>query len=159
MHFLARPEIEAILAPPDRATWLGRRDYTLLLVAAQTGLRLSELTGLDRDAVHLGSGAHVRCVGNGRKERITPLTTLARGARQASLKEPVRKGATRCSRTCKGAGSVPIASALCWRSMFVSLTRMPVFEGQSMSPHVLRHSDGTAACRRRLLRDSAVARL
>jgi integrase/recombinase XerD len=57
VHFLTRPEIEAVLAAPDRTTWLGRRDHTLLLVAAQTGLRLSELTGLDRDAVHLGSGA------------------------------------------------------------------------------------------------------
>ena len=94
VHFLTRPEIEAVLAAPDRTTWLGRRDHTLLLLAAQTGLRLSELTGLDRDAVHIGSGAHVRCVGKGRKERTTPLTTLARRALQAWLKEPVRKGAT-----------------------------------------------------------------
>src|SRR5262249_61428049 len=94
MHFLMRPEIEAILAAPDRTTWLGRRDHTLLLVAVQTGLRLSELTGLDRDAVHLGAGAHVRCLGKGRKERNTPLTTLARRTLQAWLKEPARKGAT-----------------------------------------------------------------
>lgn len=46
VHFLTRPEIEAVLAAPDRTTWLGRRDHTLLLVAAQTGLRLSELTAL-----------------------------------------------------------------------------------------------------------------
>ncbi|MGY4485347.1 site-specific recombinase XerD [Bradyrhizobium sp. LM3.2] len=94
VHFLTRPEIEAALAAPDRKTWLGRRDHTLLLVAAQTGLRLSELTDLDRDAVHLGSGAHVRCVGKGRKERTTPLTTLARCALQAWVKEPLWKGAT-----------------------------------------------------------------
>src|SRR5437868_9029350 len=65
MHFLTHPEIEAILAASDRTTWLGRRDHTLLLLAAQTGLRLSELISLDRDAVHLGAGAHVRCVGKG----------------------------------------------------------------------------------------------
>ena len=94
VHFLTRPEIEAVLAAPDRTTWLGRRDHTLLLVAAQTGLRLTELTGLDRDAAHLGSGAHVRCIGKGRKERTTPLTVLARCALQAWLKEPLRKGAT-----------------------------------------------------------------
>jgi len=52
VHFLTRPEIEAILAAPDRATWIGRRDHALLLLAAQTGLRLSELIGLDRDAIH-----------------------------------------------------------------------------------------------------------
>ena len=86
VHFLARPEIEAILAAPDRTTWLGRRDHTLLLLAAQTGLRLSELIGLDRDAIHLGVGAHVRCVGKGRKERCTPLTTHARVALKAWLR-------------------------------------------------------------------------
>jgi integrase len=84
VHFLTRPEIEAILAAPDRTTRLGRRDHTLLLLAAQTGLRLSELIGLDRDAVHLGAGAHVRCVGKGRKER-RPLTTHVRVALQAWL--------------------------------------------------------------------------
>lgn len=58
-----------------RTTWLGRRDHALLLLAAQTGLRLSELISLDRDAIHLGAGAHVRCIGKGRKERCTPLAT------------------------------------------------------------------------------------
>ena len=46
IDFLARPEIEALLAAPDQRTWMGRRDRTLLLVAAQTGLRASELIGL-----------------------------------------------------------------------------------------------------------------
>jgi site-specific recombinase XerD len=46
VHFLMRPEIDAILAAPDRSAWLGRRDHTLLLLACQTGLRLSELTTL-----------------------------------------------------------------------------------------------------------------
>src|SRR5271166_3637784 len=94
VHFLTRSEIEAILAAPDRTTWLGRRDHTLLLVAVQTGLRLSELIGLNRDDVHLGAGAHVRCIGKGRKERCTPLTSYARGALQAWLKEPARRGAS-----------------------------------------------------------------
>jgi len=66
----------------------------MLLLAVQTGLRLSELIGLDRDAVHLGAGAHVRCVGKGRKERCTPLTAIAQRALKAWLKEPPRKGAT-----------------------------------------------------------------
>jgi len=77
VHFLARPEIEALLAAPDQSTWIGRRDHTLLLLAVQTGLRLSELTGLDRASVVLGSGAHVHCLGKGRKEaalaKIDPL--------------------------------------------------------------------------------------
>jgi len=80
VHFLSRPEMEAILAAPDRRTWLGRRDYTLLLFAMQTGLRISELISLDREAVHLGTGAHVFCLGKGRKERRTPLAKHVRGA-------------------------------------------------------------------------------
>ena len=72
--FLTRPEIEALLAAPNRTTWLGRRDHAFLLTAVQTGLRLSEMTGLRHDDVMLGAGTHVRCRGKGRKERCTPLT-------------------------------------------------------------------------------------
>ena len=68
--FLNRTEIEALLAAPDRGTWLGRRDYAFMLTAIQTGLRLSELTALRQQDVSLGAGAHVRCLGKGRKERI-----------------------------------------------------------------------------------------
>ena len=75
--FLTRPEINAVLAAPDRHTWMGRRDHVFLLVAVQTGLRLSEMTSLRRADVALGTGAHVRCVGKGRKERCTPLTKQA----------------------------------------------------------------------------------
>ncbi|MFX8457279.1 tyrosine-type recombinase/integrase, partial [Acinetobacter baumannii] len=57
----------------DRTTWAGRRDHVLLLLAVQTGLRASELVGLTLGDVVLGSGAHVRCMGKGRKERATPL--------------------------------------------------------------------------------------
>ena len=72
--FLAEEEVEALLAAPDCSTWTGRRDRAMLMLAAQTGLRASELTGLRCDDVHLGSGAHVSCLGKGRKQRITPLT-------------------------------------------------------------------------------------
>ncbi|HXN37767.1 MAG TPA: tyrosine-type recombinase/integrase, partial [Solirubrobacteraceae bacterium] len=71
--FLAADEVAALLAAPDRTTWAGRRDYALLLLAVQTGLRASELVGLRRGDVVLGIGAHIRCMGKGRKERATPL--------------------------------------------------------------------------------------
>jgi hypothetical protein len=117
---LTRPEVEAILASSDRATWLGHLDFTLLLLAAQTGLRLSELISLDKDAVHLGAGPHVRCVGKGRKERCTALTAHFRVAIQAWLKEPSRRGA---SALFPGAGSVPTASSRSWPSMCVPPAR------------------------------------
>lgn len=73
VNFLTRPEVDALLAAPNRSTWVGRRDHALLLLVIQTGLRVSELTSLNCGDVHLGAGPHVRCYGKGRKERITPL--------------------------------------------------------------------------------------
>lgn len=74
VDYLEDHECEALLAAPDRGTWTGRRDYTFLLVAIQTGLRISELLSLSTSDIHLGVGAHVSCRGKGRKDRITPLT-------------------------------------------------------------------------------------
>jgi site-specific recombinase XerD len=74
--WLTETEVDALLASPDRTTWAGRRDHALLVLAAQTGLRISELTGLTVADIHLGAGAYVHCLGKGRKERATPLTRL-----------------------------------------------------------------------------------
>jgi site-specific recombinase XerD len=72
--WLTGEELDALLAAPDKSTWTGRRDHAMIALAAQTGLRISELTGLACRDVHIGSGPHVSCHGKGRKERITPLT-------------------------------------------------------------------------------------
>jgi site-specific recombinase XerD len=72
--FLADNELTALLDAPNQATWIGRRDHALILLAAQTGLRASELIGLTCGDLRLGTGAHVSCLGKGRKQRITPLT-------------------------------------------------------------------------------------
>src|SRR5215831_16114382 len=77
VSFLSRPEVDAMLAAPDRKTWFGQRDHAFILMAVQTGLRLSEITGVRREDLVLGAGAHVRCIGKGRKERCTPLTKEA----------------------------------------------------------------------------------
>ncbi|SEI19498.1 Site-specific recombinase XerD [Rhizobium tibeticum] len=73
IDYLTRTEIEALIAAPDPSGWSGRRDQTLLLLALQTGLRVSELINLNCGDVVLGTGAHVRCLGKGRKKRATPL--------------------------------------------------------------------------------------
>lgn len=72
--FLDQDEIDALLAAPNRSTWTGRRDHALLLTAVQTGLRASELTALNVADAQLGKAAHLKCLGKGRKQRITPLT-------------------------------------------------------------------------------------
>jgi site-specific recombinase XerD len=68
ISYLHRTEVEALLAAPDTSTWTGRRDRALLMLAVQTGLRVSELIGLRCQDVVLGTGAHVRCEGKGRKK-------------------------------------------------------------------------------------------
>ncbi|MEO8429780.1 MAG: tyrosine-type recombinase/integrase [Verrucomicrobiota bacterium] len=85
--YLTRSEVEALLGSVDTSNWIGRRNHALLLVAVQTGLRLSELTGLRQKDVMLGSGAYVRCEGKGRKERCTPLAKPAVAALKAWIKE------------------------------------------------------------------------
>jgi integrase len=70
--FLTDPEVDALLAAPDRSRWIGRRDHALLLVVIQTGLRVSELIGLRARDVSLGRGPHLRCQGKSRKERAPP---------------------------------------------------------------------------------------
>jgi integrase/recombinase XerD len=67
VSFSTPAETDALLQAPDRTTWTGRRDHALLLVALHTGLRVSELTGLQLHDVHLDTGPHLRCHGKGRK--------------------------------------------------------------------------------------------
>ena len=90
VHFLSRPEVDALLAAPDPRTWFGRRDHAFLLVAVQTGLRLSEMTGIKREDVTVGTGAHVRVIGKGRKERCTPLAKTTVAVLKSWLREPQR---------------------------------------------------------------------
>ena len=71
--YLNGAEVTALLAAADRSRWEGRRDHTMMLVAIQTGLRISELLGLDVDDITLGTGKHLRCNGKGRKHRAVPL--------------------------------------------------------------------------------------
>ncbi|HZE17712.1 MAG TPA: tyrosine-type recombinase/integrase, partial [Mycobacterium sp.] len=85
--YLDQPEIKALLAAPDRSSWLGRRDHVLLLLAIQTGLRVTELTGLRLADLSLSTGAHVRVIGKSRKERCVTLT----GETVAVLKQWLRE--------------------------------------------------------------------
>jgi len=91
IHYLSKEEIKVLLATPDQYFWSGRRDHAFLLVAVQTGMRLSELTGLKKQDVVFGAGAHIRVIGKGRKERCTPLTKQTAAVLNAWMSEPTRK--------------------------------------------------------------------
>lgn len=85
--YLTEPEVDALLAACDPATWTGRRDHAIFAVTIQAGLRISELAGLTRQDVTLGIGANVHTVGKGRKERRTPLVPATKAVLQAWLAE------------------------------------------------------------------------
>lgn len=87
IDFLTRPEVDVLLAAPDKSTWNGRRDHALLLTTLQTGLRLSEVTGLQRQHVTFGTGAHLEVLGKGRKQRAVPLCKPVADVLEAWLDE------------------------------------------------------------------------
>jgi site-specific recombinase XerD len=141
INFLNRAEIDALLVAPDGSTWSGCRDRAWLLLATQTGLRLSELTGLTRQDVHLDKGAYVHVVGKGRKERCTPLTKQTTAVLRAWLTRlppgdgqvvfPNRNGSRLSNDGVEYLlkKHVETASSLC-----------PSLKSKQVSPHVLRHT-------------------
>lgn len=139
--FLSRPEVDALLAAPDPCTWSGRRDHALILLAVQTGLRLSELTGLERDDLHLGIGAHVRVLGKGRKERCTPLSKNTRAVLAAWLREPLRAINQPLFPNARGGRlSAHGVHYLLSKHVAAAGKRCPSLQGKRVSPHVLRHT-------------------
>ena len=146
VSFLSDEEVDALLAAPDRSTVTGRRDHALLLFAVQTGVRVSELVGLRREDVVFGSGAHVRCTGKGRKERITPLTKMTASVLQAWTDEQGGQSDDplfpRSHRTT--ALSRYAVTALVARHVETAANRCASLRSKQVSLHVLRH---TAAMR------------
>jgi len=139
--FLTAEEADALLAGPDRSRWTGRRDHALLLLAVQTGMRVSELTGLRIADLELGKGAHVRCKGKGRKDRATPLTRQTAAVLRVYLAErggqpedPVFPGPA-------GSALGPDAvRRLVERHAAAAARCCPSLGSKKVRPHVLRHT-------------------
>jgi integrase/recombinase XerD len=141
IDFLTRDEIDALVAAPDQSTWSGRRDHALLLVGAQTGLRASELIGLRCQDVLLGTGAHVRCLGKGRKERCTPLRKDAAATLRRWL--PERNGQPSDVVFPNAQGSALSRDGLEYilaKHVATAQLTCPSLKTKRVSPHVLRHS-------------------
>jgi integrase/recombinase XerD len=141
VSYLTPDEADALVAAPDEATWHGRRDRALLLLAVQTGLRVSELTGLARQDIHLGAGPHVRCHGKGRKDRATPLTAKTVRVLRTWLAElgpdpgtplfPTRSG---------GRLSRDAVERLVAKHAATAAGACPPVTEKHVTPHTLRHS-------------------
>ena len=149
VEFLGDEEVEALLSAPDPATWIGRRDRALLLVAIQTGLRVSELTALRRQDVALGTGAHVRCHGKGRKLRCTPLRRDVVKVLEAWLRErppPLDTPVFASSRG--GRLSEDAVERLVAKHTTATQGRCPSLAGKRITPHTLRHTAAMQLLRR-----------
>jgi integrase/recombinase XerD len=158
VSFLDPPEVDALLASLDRTRARGRRDHAMLLVAVQTGLRVSELIGLRCRDVHLGVGAHVDTLGKGRKARSIPLTTATAAVVRVWLAE--RAGGPD-DPLFPGPRGEPLGREavrhLLAKHAATAASRCPSLAGRKVTPHVLRHT-----CAMRLLEsgtDSAVIAL
>jgi len=142
VSYLNLTEIKALLAAPDQATWLGRRDHALLLLMIQTGVRVSELTGLCVRDVHLASGAHIRILGKGRKKRATPLTRETVQILRQWLNErsgepeealfPTRQGQPLSRYT---------VGALVSKHAATAAAGCPPLAAKRVTPHTLRHTN------------------
>lgn len=145
ISYLTDPEIDALLAAPDTTTWTGRRDHALVMLAIQTGLRLSELLGLQHSNVHLETGPHITCYGKGRKQRVTPLTRQTVDLLRSWLTEQAAQPTDPVFPTRRG---TQLSRDAIERRLAIYTTRAavscPTLHDKKITAHVLRH---TAAMR------------
>src|SRR5712692_4352853 len=141
VSYLTAEEIDALVAAPGRETWHGRRDRALLLLDVQAGLRVSELTGLKRQHIHLGAGPHVRCHGKGRKDRATPLTAQTVKVMRTWLAELSPDPAGPLFPTQPGGRlSRDAVERLVARHAATAAGTCPSIGDKHVTPHTLRHS-------------------
>jgi site-specific recombinase XerD len=141
IEFLERAEIDALLAAPDPATWGGRRDRTLLTVAIQTGLRVSELIGLRWQQVTVGTAAHLRCEGKGRKQRCTPLRRDAVAVLAAWLREQRGQPQDPVFPSTRGTPlSRDAVEQLLAKHVATAQEHCPSLQRKNISAHTLRHT-------------------
>jgi len=149
VEFLTEQETAAIIAAPDPATWIGRRDRTLLLVAVQSGLRNTELRSLRRRDVALGVGSHLRCSGKGRKTRSTPLRRDVAIALEAWLVEQAAgPDASVFPSSRGGILSSDALQRLVARHAAAASTTCSSLAGRTITPHTLRHTAAMDLLRR-----------
>jgi site-specific recombinase XerD len=141
VQFLTRAEVDALLAAPDQRTWFGRRDHAFLLVAVQTGLRVSEMTGLTREDLVVGAGAHVRVIGKGRKERCTPIARSTLAVVKAWLREPQRGSGDVLFPSAKGKHlSIHGVQYLLNKHRMTAAKVCPSLKDKRVTVHRLRHT-------------------
>jgi integrase/recombinase XerD len=149
VEFLTEDEAAAVLAAPNPETWIGRRDRALLLLAIQTGLRNSEITGLRREDVQFGVGAHLRCFGKGRKMRCTPLRPDVAAVLKAWLADKDGSPDKPVFPSLNGSRlSADALQRLVAKHVATASRTCPSLRTKKVTPHTLRHGAAMALLRR-----------
>lgn len=139
--YLTPDEVDALLAAPNRDRWIGRRDHALLTLTIQTGVRVTELTSLRNQDVHLASGPHIQVVGKGRKQRATPLTSQTVAVLRQWLKERAGQPEDPLLPTSRGRALSRDAIALLTTNHATAASHTcPSLKNKKVSPHTLRHT-------------------
>lgn len=141
VEWLDKAEIQALVAAPDMNSRQGRRDRALLLVMVQTGVRVSELTGLNCGDVELGAGAHVRVSGKGRRQRSTPLREDAVTVLREWMKE--RRGEDHQPLFPSNRNRQLSCDTVAWivsKHVSQASQSCPSLRNRRISPHCLRHT-------------------
>ncbi len=141
VSFLDAEDVRALLGAADIGRWEGRRDRTLIALAVQTGLRLSELIGLNCGDVELGTAAHVHCTGKGRKERCVPMTAPTVAMLRVWLRERAgrRDEPLFPTRTGRRLSDDAVERRLATHKANAG-QRCPSLHTKKLTPHVLRHT-------------------
>ncbi len=139
LPYLEKPELDAILAAPDRRSSQGARDHALLLFLYNAGARADEAARLKVADLDLGPSPAVRILGKGNKVRLCPLwastaSTLRALVAGRNSQDPVflnrrREGITRFG-----------IYALVRRCAARAARRVPAIAKKRVSPHVIRHT-------------------
>jgi len=139
--FLTPAEVQALLDTIDTGTWTGKRDQAMFILAAQTGLRLSEITTLTISSLHLSTAAHVACTGKGRKNRTTPLTSATASVLKTYLEErTARPGQALFPNPHGHALSADAVQRRLAIHLAKAATICPELAGKHVTVHTLRHA-------------------
>jgi integrase/recombinase XerD len=142
--YLTRPEIDALIAAPDRSSWIGRRDHALLLTLYNSGARVSEITSLKREHVSFGATTFLELHGKGRKKRTIPLWTQTRDVLQKWFRE---LGAEKSQMAFPNARGRPLArhsvNYLIHKAVEGAAPDCPSLLTRPITPHLIRHTTAT----------------
>ena len=139
--FLEAREIGAVLGAVDRRTWIGRRDHLMLDLAIQTGLRVSELTALQREDFTFGRAPYVTVEGKGRKERSVPLHKSLAKSVGRWLASDLPNGQSIVFPTVRGSRmSNDAVQLMLGKYVRFAEAKAPTLRKKRISPHILRHT-------------------